>query len=357
MSIVPPLFCPPDYSKKLLRFITCNKFGISKGKETLTNIDLNNFYVEINDYLSGENTLNPGSTFSLPDLQQIPVYEKWILKEANIYENEENYEGKFELFIYDNCYSFEFIKYSDISLYETLNIELVNYPEINSLISFELEGDDIIVCSLVSNTRIKSILRLNKIQNFIEEEYDKNIISEPLILFKNNKTRAKFIGIFPQYDKIDFSNCGCVDASGFIKPENKVLKWKVSEIKNIVNTGIILKSSLEKTDTFNYEGPHPLYYFNQNSIIILKNEGKIWRTKVLEIGNETIKIESPIFLIEDSEITIENNIEWKNLSDIMILTGGCDCKNEGNEEKDGVENIQIYNPQKFSIPIKWIIAK
>jgi hypothetical protein len=352
--VKPPIFCPPPDSEKIFRIIDCKKIGIVQGSEKLTSINLEDFVVPISSYTAGEIIIKAGSSITLGlEGKQDQTYEEWFLSIPNEI-GTSRYEYKFEIEVFGKYYSFLGVREEGADWWETLREDVKNWHYIDNLIYFKPENDGIVAVSRQPNQKIIVSLYIGSVYSPTGIEWEYQTIGKPLILCLDNRPKNRGFIIYVQWDKIDAKKCGCALNNGALNPQKSTLKWKWKEYYNQINTYVYIDEDLigEKVNYLKWYGDHPYYAVRPNDWIIVDN----LRIQIGEVVDNIIIFKDPsvyVTIFETIKLEYEqpkNN--YSSFSQILMLTTSYNTM-FGDDFQNGP--IEIYNPQGFDIPIKWIL--
>lgn len=384
MSLKPPLKCPPDYSILTFRITECKKASVVKGISTLASLDLNNLSIPIKEHTEGTLTLKAGTerVLNIDDIAEYgPLKERY-----NFHIDLAAYPNSFDdgqTFWY--CLSDENLNVLVLPVQFTINVNnpqyadfptalattIANNNQLNQLIHFETS--DVLQSGTFSVYANKPGVKYR--HHFIFDFGGPNEYSHPGTLItpytKYEKGRVKYILLFPEYEKVDMSTCGCGDASGDMRSNQKYFQYvnrgEYDEVNNpavspeqYINNGHIGNSNnliwlSQQTNT-----PHLGYQFKVNDIIeLVSNTSELYKTRILSIDGDNIGVDSYV----DTNVYGYSNFNhayspigprWNNGGDFVFLSGATDITDE---DRCFIDTVVLKNPHGFDIPIRYMIGR
>jgi hypothetical protein len=379
MSIKPPLSCPPNYSILAFRIAECKKAAVVKGITTLASLDLNSLFIPIAEHTEGTLTLkgNSEKILNIEDIAEYgPLYESYsfdadIVNNPNIFDDGTTHV--YALYNEDNEFieSFSFtidVNDPDYEDFPTaLKTEYDNSVTIKTLISFD--SSTTISTGILNVTAGAKSTKYRHVFTFDTAGVD---LDHPGTLItpytKYPKGRVKYILVFPDYEKVDVSTCGCADSSGDVKSNKKYFQYVNRgeyDSLNDPNTDIELVIT-EVTPTVNVKWDytqyptidgHIGYHFNVNDLVYF-NESGPFRANILNINGENVELDTlcdpnqsgSLFTHAYSPATPR----WQNVGDFLFLSGATDIQDS---DRCFIETIVLKNPHSFDIPLRYMIGR
>lgn len=378
MSVKPPIVCPPDWSILAFRITECKLASVVKGVNKLASLDLNNLYIPIAEHTEGTMTLKAGTErlINIDDIAEYgPLNEKFSF-DALLATNPTIFDtGKTHSYtLYDENLNFleslSFTVNSSNPLYSSfptaLNTAYSNSTVIKSKVFFDT------TTSLTTGTlSVQSITRNVKLRHvFTFDTTGVNLSSPGTLLVpytKYPKGRVKYILVFPDYDKVDVTTCGCANSSGDMKSNQKFFQYvnrgEYDEV-NSPDTNVILNVPSGTGPFFNvgwdYTTPtdHIGYHFGVNDLMKVTDGNIPFRANIEYLNGKDIELDAPVGVSYDD--TLMSNVygpstpRWRNAGDFLFLSGATDLLDT---DRCFIETIILKNPHTFDIPVRYMIGR
>lgn len=374
MSVKPPIVCPPDYAILAFRISECKLASVVKGVDKLASLDLNNLYIPIEEHIEGSFTLK-GKQERLINIDDIaeygPLNERFsfdalISINPNIFAN----GTKHAYLLYDENLtlldSFNFIidntdpAYTDFPT--ALATEYSNSTVIKNKVSIEFPN--VLTTGIVN---IQSNTKGVKLRHeFLFDFQGINLRSPGTLVTpytKYPKGRIKYILVFPDYDKVDVTTCGCANSSGDMKSNQKFFEYanrdEYDEVNNPKTNVILLTPTTSINCEWDYTAvtDHIGYHFTQNDLLKVENAVP-FRSKIESIKGKDIQLDAPVNSSYDgsliSNVYGPSSPRWRNIGDLLFLSGATDMLNE---DRCFIETIILKNPHTFDIPMRYMIGR
>ena len=380
MAIKPPINCPPNYSILSFRMTECKKAGVVRGVDTLASLDLSQLSIPVQDHNEGTLTLKANTTkpINIEDLADYwPLYETYtfnarisdypsILSDGTshsyvLYDFEEKNELVNLTFTIDSTIP----AYKD---FETALKTVSNFPNVASLVS--ISGPESTTSGIFTISSMAKSKRYRHIFTFDIESLFAGPIPNPGSLTtaytKYPNGAIKYLLIYPQFDKVDASTCGCTDASGDIKTNQRYIQYVgQAEYLNTLNTatpiildpGVLGAYTIQWNDSLSKDH---IGYYAKTGDMITTVEVPTYRAIITDINGYIITLDNPLPLaMTDTPITMAlikspATPRYKTISDYLFHSGSTDVNDE---DFCYTETIVLKNPHSFDVPIKYMIGR
>lgn len=374
MSLKPPIVCPPDWSILAFRISECKLASVVKGVNKLASLDLNNLYIPIAEHTEGTLTLKGGTErlLNIDDIAEYgPLFEKFsfdalLAVNPNIFDDATTHEYS----LYDEDLNFlESLSFTidvnddDYKDFPTaLNTTYGNSTVIKSKVYFDastsLTTGILTVQANARNTKYRHVF------TFDTAGVDLQSPGNLLVPYtKYPKGRVKYILVFPDYDKVDVTTCGCADKSGDMKSNQKFFQYvnrgEYDEVNN-PDTNVILAVNTTGVNCewdYNAVTDHIGYHFAFNDLMKVDN-GIPFRANIEYLNGKDIQLDAPINVAYDGELM--SNVygpatpRWRNVGDFLFLSGATDVEDT---DRCFIETIILKNPHTFDIPVRYMIGR
>lgn len=380
MSIKPPINCPPNYSILSFRMTECKKAGVVKGIETLASLDLSQLAIPVQDHNEGTLTLKANTTkpINIDDLADFwPMYESYtfnsrIIDNPGILSNGTShsyvlydYEEQTELlnitFTVDSTVQeyqdFETSLQTISQLTAVSNLVSINYVNSNTTGIFSIG-------SMSIGTKYRHIFTFDTGSLFIGPLPNPGSLTTSYTKYPNGA--IKYILVYPQFDNVDASTCGCADASGDIKTNQRYIQYAgQKEYLDTLNTvtPIILDPGVLGANTIQWDDElskdHLNYYANIGDMITTV-EAPLYRGIITDINGYTITLDNPLTMeMTSTALTMKlvkspATVNYKTVSDYLFHSGSTDVVDA---DFCYTETIVLKNPHSFDVPIKYMIGR
>ena len=374
MSLKPPIVCPPDWSILAFRISECKLASVVKGVNKLAALDLNNLYIPIAEHTEGTLTLKAGTErlLNIDDIAEYgPLNEKFsfdglIADNPNIFDDGTTHEYT----LYDEDLNFlESLSFTiDVndpdyrSFPIALNTAYRNSTVIKSKVYFDTSGTLITgVLTVQSNTRN---IKLRHVFTFDTGDVDLSSPGTLLVPYtKYPKGRVKYILVFPDYDKVDVTTCGCANTSGDMKSNQKFFQYvnrgEYDEVNNPATNVVLAVGSTGVNCEWEYntQSDHIGYHFGFNSLVKVDN-GVPFRANIENLNGKDIELDAPVNSSYDG--TLMSNVygpatsRWRNVGDFLFLSGATDIDDT---DRCFIETIILKNPHSFDLPVRYMIGR
>jgi hypothetical protein len=172
--------------------------------------------------------------------------------------------------------------------------------------------------------------------------------------------------VYPQFDKVDASKCGCTDASGDIRTNQRYLQYvsqtEFLELQNTVtpvklDPGVLGGTTLMWNDTATTD--HIGYYATAGDLITTV-EAPLYRAYITEINGYELTLDQPLPVeMTTSQVTMKLikaplTPRYKNISDFLFTSGSTDIDDS---DKCYTETIVLKNPHSFDIQVKYMVGR
>jgi hypothetical protein len=377
MSLKPPIVCPPDWSILAFRISECKLASVVKGVNKLAALDLNNLYIPIAEHIEGSLTLKGGTErlLNIDDIAEYgPLNEQFsfnalLADNPNIFADETIHEYS----LYDE--NLNFLE----SLSFTIDVNDPDYSDFSTALATAY-GDSTVIKSKVTFDAstalstgvltVRSITRNVKLRHLFTFDTSGVDLQSPGTLLtpytKYPKGRVKYILVFPDYDKVDVTTCGCANASGDMKSNQKFFQYvnrgEYDEVNNpdtnVVfavpsGTGPSVNTSWHYTTVSDHIG----YHFSVNDLMKVDN-GVPFRANIEYLNGKDIELDAPVATSYDGELM--SNVygpatpKWRNVGDFLFLSGATDIEDT---DRCFIETIVLKNPHTFDIPLRYMIGR
>ena len=375
MSIKPPIVCPPDWSILAFRISECKLASVVKGVNKLAALDLNNLYIPIAEHTEGTITLKGGTErlLNIDDIAEYgPLNEKFsfdalLVSNPTIFDDGTTHE----YVLYDENLNFlESLSFTidvndpDYSDFPTgLDTAYSNSTVIKSKVTFDASAS--LSTGILTARSITRNVKLRHVFTF--DTGGVNLPSPGTLLVpytKYPKGRVKYILVFPDYDKVDVTTCGCANSSGDMKSNQKFFQYvnrgEYDEVNN-TDTNVILNVPATGVNcSWDYGLPtdHIGYHFNVNDLMKADDGVFPFRAKIDYLNGKDFQLDAPISTTYNG--TLISNVygpatpRWKNAGDFLFLSGATDIEDV---DRCFIETIILKNPHTFDIPMRYMIGR
>ena len=374
MSIKPPLICPPDYSIQVFRISECKKASVLKGATNLASLDLNSLNIPINEHTEGtlilkgetERVLNIDDIAEYGPLNETYSFNALIATNPTIFANATQHTYS----LYDeNLNLIETLSFTintSNPLYATFPVALQTAYNLSTAIKANVS----FVASTVLSTGILTVTAKEvstKLRHVFTFNTTATNLASPGTLItpytKYTKGRIKYILVFPNYDKVDVTTCGCANASGDMKSNQKFFQYvnrgeydavSIPETNVTLNVGT---SGLNCTWAYNTPSDHIGYHFSATDLLKV-NDGIPFRAKIESLIGKDIVLDAPIDVSYNNRLM--SNVygpatpRWINVGDFLFLSGATDTDDT---DRCFIETIVLKNPHTFDIPVRYMIGR
>ena len=381
MSLKPPLSCPPDYSILVFRLTECKKAGVVKGITTEASLDLNDLNIPIQFHSEGTLVLKGNST-KLLNIDEIaeygPLKEKFNFGVSLI-----NFPD-----VYDDGVSYSYTL-NDVDLNPiatisfTIDVSDPDYEDFPTAFSTAVSNSVIInsKVTIAADTALSTgYFTINANTAGIKYRhvftFDTASVTtlttylHPGTLLtpytKYEKGRVKYILIYPEYNKVDVSTCGCADSSGDIRSNQKYFQWvNRGEYDDILNpeTPIFLDGAGligdVEIDWLSTSTDHIGYHLKTNDLFSTV-ETPLYRAFITNVDGYVISMDQPAtsdMLVSGQQAQhtySPNSPRYNNVGDFLFLSGATDINDP---DRCFIETIMLKNPHSFDIPMKYMIGR
>jgi hypothetical protein len=374
MSLKPPLNCPPDYSVLVFRLSECKKASVVKGVTTLSSLNLEPLAIPIQEHSEGTLILKAG-TEKLLDISEIAEYglsaESYSFSVSDVSYLGTGTTGTYSL-ADENNNEIATLNYTVGATGSTgtfagaFAAALTGATAINQRVSFNTTSSGsgtFSVSALSAGTKYRHLFAFNK--NGASTIYHPGTLVTSSAKYENG--RIKYILIYPEFEKVDTTTCGCSDSSGDIYTNKKYLQYaNQTEYASTSNpsTRFTVAGTGASNITWSYTGTnigHIAYSFKAGDIVELKDSSNnLFRAKISSIEGSTITLDAPL---NDSSNYVGSFINhtyslpspiWSNGGSFIFLSGTTEV-NSGDD--CFIETVVLKNPHSFNIPIKYMIGK
>ena len=377
MSVKPPIVCPPDWSILAFRITECKLASVVKGVSKLAALDLNSLYIPIAEHTEGTLTLKAGTerVLNIDDIAEYgPLNETFSFDSLKTTVNPTVFRNgsSHSYTLYDENLnvidSFSFTINNSNPLYADFPTALTtvyyNHPLMITNVAFDaattLTTGILTVRANTKSTKLRHV--------FTFDDGSVNELKSPGTLLtpytKYPKGRVKYILVFPDYDKVDTSSCGCADASGDMKSNQKYFQYvnrgEYDEVNN-PDTNVILNVPATGVNcNWDYILPtdHIGYHFNANDLMKADDGVFPFRAKINYINGKDFQLDAPISTTYNG--TLLSNVygpagpRWKNVGAFLFLSGATDG---GDSDRCFIETVVLKNPHAFDIPVRYMIGR
>ena len=374
MSFKPPIVCPPDWSILAFRISECKLASVVKGVNKLASLDLNNLYIPIAEHTEGTLTLKGGTErlLNIDDIAEYgPLFEKFSF-DALLSDNPT---------IFDDGTSHSYLLFDEnLNFLESLSFTIDNgdpqYKDFPTALNTAYGNSTVIKSKVYFDAStslttgiltVQSNARNIKLRHlFTFDTADINLRSPGNLLVpytKYPKGRIKYILVFPDYDKVDVTTCGCANTSGDMKSNQKFFQYvnrgEYDEVNNPDTNVIITTDGTGVNCEWDYTAPtdHIGYHFGVNTLMKVDN-GVPFRANIEYLNGKDIQLDAPINSAYHNR-TMSNvygpaTPRWRNVGDFLFLSGATDIENT---DRCFIETIVLKNPHTFDIPVRYMIGR
>lgn len=379
MSIKPPLSCPPNYSILAFRIAECKKAAVVKGITTLASLDLNSLFIPVSEHTEGTLTLkgNSEKILNIDDIAEYGPLRETYSFDADIANNPNIFDDgtAHSYALYDDANNFiaSFVFTIDINdpnyvdFPTALRTSYNNSSEIKNLVSFDsstaLSTGILTVESIAKSTKYRHVFRFD-IDNI--NLYHPGTLVTPYT--KYPKGRVKYILVFPEYEKVDTTTCGCSDSSGDIKSNKKYFQYvnrseydslnnSITDIQLVIND--VVPSVNVEWDYTQYPtvNGHIGYNFKANDLVLF-NAGGTFRANIVNINGKNVELDTPCDPNQTGSLYTHAyspaTPRWQNVGDFLFLSGATDIQDS---DRCYIETIVLKNPHSFDIPVRYMIGR
>jgi hypothetical protein len=176
----------------------------------------------------------------------------------------------------------------------------------------------------------------------------------------------KYVLIYPQFDKVDASTCGCTDASGDIKTNQRYIQYVgQAEYLDTINnvTPIILDPGVLGANTISWSEElskgHIGYYAKVGDMITTVEE-PLYRGIITDINGYILSLDTPLPSTMTTDpvtlalVKVPASPRYKTISDYLFHSGSTDVTDD---DRCFTETIVLKNPHSFDVPIKYMIGR
>jgi hypothetical protein len=374
MSLKPPIVCPPDWSILAFRISECKLASVVKGVNKLAALDLNNLYIPIAEHTEGTLTLKGGTErlLNIDDIAEYgPLNEQFsfdalLAANPNIFDDGTSHEYS----LYDENLNFlESLSFTidindpDYSDFPTaLTTAYGNSTVIKSKVTFDASTS--LTTGILTVRSITRNIKLRHVFTFDTSGVDLPSPGTLLVPYtKYPKGRVKYILVFPDYDKVDVTTCGCANSSGDMKSNQKFFQYvnrgEYDEVNNPDTNVILTVGATNVNCEWDYPAvtDHIGYHFGVNSLMKVDN-GIPFRANIEYLNGKDIQLDAPVNIAYDGELI--SNVygpatpRWRNVGDFLFLSGATDIEDA---DRCFIETIILKNPHTFDIPIRYMIGR
>lgn len=375
MSIKPPLNCPPDYSILVFRISECKKASVVKGITNLASLDLNSLYIPIQQHTEGTILLKGGTNrvLNIDGIAEYgPLKEKFEFAiDLSLYPTSLDNGTLHSYELYDEDGNF----WSTTFTVNNTDPEYVDFPTALQTACANNTGIQSLTNISTSNVLttgkftidakkagIKYRHRFTFDINAANFEHPGNLVTP---YTKYPKGRIKYILVFPDYEKVDVSTCGCADSSGDMKSNQKFFQYvnqgEYDTLNNPITPIILNEGVLSETNiTWDFNSTDHIGYNVKSGDLVSTVETPLFRTFISNINGYAIDI--------DQEITFDLTVagqtlqhvhspaapNWINVGDFLFLSGATDIIDS---DRCFIETIVLKNPHSFDIPLRYMIGR
>ena len=377
MSLKPPIVCPPDYSILAFRISECKLASVVKGISKLASLDLNSLFIPIAEHTEGTLTLKAGTekVINIDDIAEYgPLNEIFSFDSLKTTINPTVFRNgsSHSYTLYDESLnvidSFSFTINTSNPLYVNFPTALLTAYNSHPLMLANITFD--VATTLTTGVlTVRANNKSTKLRHvFTFDDGSVNELKSPGTLLipytKYPKGRVKYILVFPEYDKVDTSTCGCADASGDIRSNQKYFQYvnrgEYDEVNN-PDTNVILNVSATGVNCeWDYvaTSDHIGYHFSANDLMKVNSSNIPFRANIESINGKDITLDTPISTLYVNEFM--SNVygpatpRWKNVGDFLFLSGATDVNDT---DRCFIETIVLKNPHAFNIPVRYMIGR
>lgn len=376
MSLKPPIVCPPDYSILAFRISECKLASVVKGVSKLASLDLNSLYIPIAEHTEGTLTLKGGTerVINIDDIAEYGPLPETFTFDALLTTNPTVFDDgtQHEYTLYDE--NLNFLE----SLSFTIDITDPFYSDFPTALNTAYNNSTVIKATVsISSYNVLSTGVLTIFANargikyrhtFLFDSATTQLTSPGTLITpytKYPKGRVKYILVFPDYDKVDVTTCGCANASGDMKSNQKFFQYVNRGEYDGVNspaTNVIFKTAIALTSTsceWNYNSvtDHIGYHFGVDSLMKVDN-GIPFRANIEYINGKDLQLDAQVDPSYNgyamSNVYGPATPRWKNVGDFLFLSGATDILDT---DRCFIETIVLKNPHTFDIPVRYMIGR
>ena len=371
MSLKPPLKCPPDYSILVFRLSECKKASVVKGVTTLSSLDLEPLAIPIQEHSEGTLILKAGAE-KLLDISEIAEYgfasESYSFSVSDVSYLGTGTTGTYSLSDENNnpIATMNYVVSSTGTFTEAITAALTGATAISQTVSFNTTSSGsgtFSVSAISAGVKYRHLFAFNK--DNASTIYHPGTLVTPSAKYENG--RIKYILLYPEFEKVDTTTCGCSDSSGDIYTNKKYLQYADQTAYNATSnatTRFTVAGTGASNITWSYTGTnigHIAYSFNTGDIVELKDSSNnLFRAKISSIEGSTITLDTPLNASSNyvgSSINHTYSLPspiWSNGGSFIFLSGTTEI-NSGDD--CFIETVVLKNPHSFNIPIKYMIGK
>lgn len=380
MSIKPPINCPPNYSILQFRLAECKKAGVVKGTDTLATTDLSQLVIPIQEHSEGTLTIKANETkaINVDDIVDYwPLYETYTFN-AKIIDHpsilSDGTSHSYVLYDYEEqneLANFSFTVDSQNPLYA--DFETGFRTAFNASAAVTIANPQILganssgiftIGSIKPSTKLRHVFTFDTECVFIGPISTPGELTTPYTKYPNGA--IKYIMVYPQFDKVDASKCGCTDASGDIRTNQRYLQYvSQSEYLELQNTvtpvkldpGVLGATTISwnDADTSDHIG-----YYAKVGDLITTVEAPLYRAYITEINGYVLTVDQPLSIeMTNTQLTLKLlksplTPRYKNISDYFFASGSTDIDNS---DKCYTETVVLKNPHSFDIQVKYMVGR
>ena len=374
MSLKPPIVCPPDYSILAFRISECKLASVVKGVSKLASLDLNSLYIPIAEHTEGTLTLKGGTerVINIDDIAEYGPLPETFTFDALLATNPTVFDDgtQHEYALWDE--NLNFLE----SLSFTIDVNNPFYSDFPTALNTAYNNSTVIKATVsISSYNVLSTGVLTIFTNargikyrhtFLFDGANTHLTSPGTLITpytKYPKGRVKYILVFPDYDKVDVTTCGCANASGDMKSNQKFFQYvnrgEYDEVNN-PGTNVILTVPTNGVNCewdYNSVTDHIGYHFGVDSLMKVDN-GIPFRANIEYINGKDLQLDAPVSTTYNTELM--SNVygpatpRWKNVGDFLFLSGATDILDT---DRCFIETIVLKNPHTFDIPVRYMIGR
>jgi len=382
MSLKPPLSCPPDYSIQVFRITECKKASVVKGTTTLASLDLNSLNIPIQEHTEGTLLLkgNALKTVNIDDIAiNYPLFETF-----NFYVDLDTYpdalgdgtEHTYTVYNEDltTIGSFSFTVDSTDPDYEdfpkALRTAWTNSANaVKNAVSFN-DLNTVLTTGIFAVQSVTAGVKYRHVFDFDTSGFGGvGPYEHPGTLTTPNEKypdgAIKYLLLYPDYGKVDTSTCGCADASGDIRSNQKYFQYvSQKEYKEVTTpkSPIYLEAGNSGDYFILWDGTstsHIGYHFKVGDLVSTV-QNPLFRGIITEIDGYNIYIDQPLTLAMETtgqqlqHTYSPSSSRWLNVGDFLFLSGATDVEDA---DRCYINTIVLKNPHSFDIPIRYMIGR
>jgi hypothetical protein len=382
MSVKPPLSCPPDYSIQVFRISECKKASVVKGITTMASLDLNSLNIPIQEHTEGTLLLKGNSlkTVNIDDIAiKYPLFETFnFYVDLNTYPNAIG-DGT------DHTYTVYNEDLTTIGTFSfTVDSNDPDYKDFPTALRTAFTNSATAVKNTVAFNNLNTVLTTGifAVQGITAGTKYRHVFNfdtsgfggvgpyeHPGTLTVHNEKypdgAIKYLLLFPDYNKVDVSTCGCADASGDIKSNQKFFQYvSQKEYKEVTNpkTPIYLEAGVLGNDVITWTPAvtsHIGYHFKVGDLVSTV-QNPLFRGLITDIDGYNIYLDQPL----TSAMTVANqqlqhvyspsSSRWLNVGDFLFISGATDIEDA---DRCYINTIILKNPHTYDIPISYMIGR